>query len=919
MISRISAVLIAALLAWPLISSGQTEIIVHDGYTGILNVSIKSDTALINRLLPGGPAERAGIRYRDQIIAINDSLISGPALNQRFIQDFLRVESGNTLKLLIKRGGVDSLLHISIPLERYLHEIIAFEYEYLIDSLEQWDIYDVTSPSLDSLFVNPLLSKSMIHSVETGSEAARNGILPGDRIISLEGLLDRDYAFHVSGGLFNTIVADTSFTILRGDSLIHFSMVPSIHGSLQGVQDKFSFDFSHPCAWLKIKTVNRITENRVYLVNLPYMEGTDSANFFLPHPSGAYVEKRTGILIPVEDRDFVYKDWHAASIPLDKGAEQTFYIRWKSESQIGAPYMHLIAQETVVRNSRIERMILFSLLGMMFIISCFFLILYFALRDRQYLYFSMYILFFAGFLFASESYLGEFLWKENVFKSILISGAQAFSLSLATIFFLLFGNTYLELRQKMSGWYWTVVAISGLIGIRVLIMLLGSIFNFEISGIFEGVVVVLWAFLVAIVPLFVLVVPAILRVRSGFKTAWYFLIANVVLIPLAIISIDKSGLSLSIYAIDKSLLFRILQVSGVYIAAIIQILIFSIGLARKLKMNEEEKKVAQKRIIDQLKENERLKDKVNRELEQKVQERTKEISEQKEEIESQRDEIEAQRDLLFTQKKEITDSIGYAQRIQAAILPHKSYLDSFIPEYFVLFKPRDIVSGDFYWIKEIDSSIVVVAADCTGHGVPGAFMSMLGITLLNELFVEGKKSRPGDIMEQLRAKVKAMLFQEGTIRDQKDGMDMAIAVINKEKKHMQFAGAYNPLYLIRDEEQLTGKESGSDTAVKRNGSLLFELKGDKQPIGIHWEETEFRNQVVELKKNDSIYIFSDGYVDQYGGKHRKKFKTHKFKELLLSVHSESMEKQRQIIDNTFEEWRGNNEQIDDVCVIGVRI
>ncbi len=284
-----------------------------------------------------------------------------------------------------------------------------------------------------------------------------------------------------------------------------------------------------------------------------------------------------------------------------------------------------------------------------------------------------------------------------------------------------------------------------------------------------------------------------------------------------------------------------------------------------------------------------------------MQERTREISEQKEEIVSQRDEIEAQRDLLFDQKKEITDSIGYAQRIQAAILPHKSYLDRVIPEYFVLFKPRDIVSGDFYWIKEVDSSIVIVAADCTGHGVPGAFMSMLGITLLNELFVEGRTSRPGDIMEQLRTKVKAMLVQEGNIRDQKDGMDMAIAVINKEKKHLQFAGAYNPLYLIR------------------NGSQLIELKGDKQPIGVHWEETEFRNQVVELKENDSIYVFSDGYVDQYGGEDRKKFKTRKFKELLLSVQSESMEKQKQIIDNAFEKWRGNTEQIDDVCVIGVRI
>jgi serine phosphatase RsbU (regulator of sigma subunit) len=187
---------------------------------------------------------------------------------------------------------------------------------------------------------------------------------------------------------------------------------------------------------------------------------------------------------------------------------------------------------------------------------------------------------------------------------------------------------------------------------------------------------------------------------------------------------------------------------------------------------------------------------------------------------------------------------------------------------------------------------------------------MLGITLLNELFVEGGSSKPGEILGELRTKVKAMLVQEGNIRDQKDGMDMAIAIINKEKKELQFAGAYNPLYLIRGSDELS--ENGE-------AYQLFELKGDKQPIGIHWEETEFRNQVVELKENDSVYVFSDGYVDQYGGDHRKKFMTHKFKELLLSVQLEPMEKQKQIIEETFELWRGNREQIDDVCVVGVRV
>lgn len=391
------------------------------------------------------------------------------------------------------------------------------------------------------------------------------------------------------------------------------------------------------------------------------------------------------------------------------------------------------------------------------------------------------------------------------------------------------------------------------------------------------------------------------------------------LIPLAIITISSSSAELTAEAITESILFRILQVSGFFVAAILQILIFSIGLALKLRLDDREKKAAQERIIDQLKENEKLKDKVNRELEQKVQERTREISEQKEEIESQRDEIEAQRDLVFAQKKEITDSIGYAQRIQAAILPHKNYLDRILPEYFVLFKPRDIVSGDFYWVKEVNSSLIIVAADCTGHGVPGAFMSMLGITLLNELLVEGSISSPGEILSQLRDKVKSMLVQVGTIRDQKDGMDMSIAVIDKKKRELQFAGAYHPLYLIRERDQLTGSEPGSDSSLEGKDAKLFELKGDKQPIGIHWVESEFTNHKLPLKENDTVYVFSDGYVDQYGGEQRKKFKTQKFRELLLSVRAHTMEKQKQDLEETFELWRGKYEQIDDVCVIGVRV
>jgi len=264
--------------------------------------------------------------------------------------------------------------------------------------------------------------------------------------------------------------------------------------------------------------------------------------------------------------------------------------------------------------------------------------------------------------------------------------------------------------------------------------------------------------------------------------------------------------------------------------------------------------------------------------------------------------IRKQHLLVLQQKQAITDSISYAKRIQSASLPSPTYLDNILTDYFTIYKPKDIISGDFYWVREIDGYKVVVVADSTGHGVPGALMSMLGVTLLNEQFRTFGIRQPGEILGDLRSKVKEILAQEGSVNDQMDGMDMAIAIIDPEKKECQFAGASRPLYLIR----------------KEGDYELYTIKGDRQPIGVHWEETEFSTQVIKLREHDSLYIFSDGFVDQYGGRKRKKFKSSNFKKLLLSVQAESMRNQKILIEDAFEKWRGRNEQIDDVCVIGIR-
>jgi ligand-binding sensor domain-containing protein/serine phosphatase RsbU (regulator of sigma subunit) len=264
-------------------------------------------------------------------------------------------------------------------------------------------------------------------------------------------------------------------------------------------------------------------------------------------------------------------------------------------------------------------------------------------------------------------------------------------------------------------------------------------------------------------------------------------------------------------------------------------------------------------------------------------------------------EIEKQRDKIAEQNREITDSIMYAQRIQSAVLPDMEYTRSILPSHFILFKPRDIVSGDFYWMTEKANKAVVVVADCTGHGVPGAFMSMLGVSLLNEIVNLHKVLSAAEILNSLRKNVKQTLSQRGKKDEARDGMDIALCIIDFDNNKGQFSGAYNPLLLIRDSEQ-----------------IIF--KGDKMPIGIHvGHEKPFTNHDFELAKGDMLYMYTDGFADQFGGPEEKKFKSLTFRQMLLDIHNKPLEEQKQIINSTFEEWRGNLSQIDDILVMGIQI
>ena len=290
--------------------------------------------------------------------------------------------------------------------------------------------------------------------------------------------------------------------------------------------------------------------------------------------------------------------------------------------------------------------------------------------------------------------------------------------------------------------------------------------------------------------------------------------------------------------------------------------------------------------------------KIKKEANIRLEEKNRTISMQKDEIEKQRDLAAAQRDQIGYQKRHIEDSIMYAKRIQTALIPSLELFSDKL-EHFVLYKPLAIVSGDFYWVSSQSNPQVIISADCTGHGVPGAFMSMLGVTLLNEI-VNGKHIlMPDQIIENLRQGIIKSLKQVAEEDSIKDGMDLAVCVVDFDKNILWYAGANSPLYLVRAGE-------------------LIHYRADKMPVAIHYRMEPFTLHKIDLQRGDAFYIFSDGFADQFGGPKQKKFMSLQLRETLVAMAGKPMLQQGEELNKIFEEWRGDGPQIDDLTLIGIR-
>ncbi len=502
--------------------------------------------------------------------------------------------------------------------------------------------------------------------------------------------------------------------------------------------------------------------------------------------------------------------------------------------------------------------------GIMLLMALYNLFLFLTNRDRVYLYYVLYVVFSAIFISFSTGYyafLPDFIRRISNFNHVTFP-------FLFGLFGLLFTMRFLHTKKFVPRLHTAIIIFA----VIVFLVLLVDFFSHHLST----VLIQLMGVLLTVICISV----GVAVYRAGYSAARYYLLG-----------FGVYTLGLSIYIVLGVAKIDTAQVSPDSIlmgSSAIEIIILSFAIGDKLNAAVREKQAAQEKTVEALRVNEQLVREQNVVLERKVEERTHEIQQQKAIIEEK--------------NKDILSSIHYAKRIQRALLASDSLLDKNLAEYFVLYRPKDIVSGDFYWAHETgDGRFLLLAGDCTGHGVPGAFMSLLNISILHELTTGRNITRPDLVLNAQREAIIMALNPDGAEEHARDGMDAVLCSFDMNKLQLSFACANNPLWLLRE------------------GNIV-DHKGDKQPIGAHeGHEKPFTLRHLQLLRGDTVYLLTDGFADQFGGPAGKKFKYRQLQEKIVAMGNLPMPQQKVTLEKLFDDWKGDLEQVDDVLVIGIRI
>ncbi|MBX3163077.1 MAG: SpoIIE family protein phosphatase [Bacteroidetes bacterium] len=583
------------------------------------------------------------------------------------------------------------------------------------------------------------------------------------------------------------------------------------------------------------------------------------------------------------------KDWHAAAIlfkeiyVLEKNPSRLyvvakFYARARDTQNVysaldtallcGYTNIYLIDKDTVlsfIRNQQQwkdlrvkfqekyqekEDVFYWGLYyGVLCIILILNLFLFFSTKERSYLFICL-------MLFADMHW--EMMFNSSLkvyFVKIIPWMADAMVTRISSVWFIstliasyfLFTKAFLKLKEKMPRFN---IAVNVVL-VAFLLMITASYFQLKFPD-WIGVIV----FVISIV---ISLSVGILAWRKGIHEAKYFMAASLVLIICFTVTVLITHLSAVFFVY-----------SALNIGLLLFFTILTVGVGSKLKLMQKEKEQAQEKALEV--------------LEEKVQQRTAEVVKQKH--------------LVEEKQKEILESITYAKRLQQAILPPQEYINKFVPQHFILYKPKDIVAGDFYWSENVGDLFFIAAADSTGHGVPGAMVSVVCSNALNRTVLEFGVTEPGKILDKARELVIETFVKSSS--EVKDGMDISLLCIDLKNKNIFWSGANNPLWYVQNNE-------------------LKEIKADKQPIGKTENPKPFTTHQIDYKENTMFYLFTDGLADQFGGEKGKKFKYKPFADMLLNNSHLQQEQQAEIIDKVFSDWKGALEQVDDVCVIGVRV
>jgi two-component system, sensor histidine kinase LadS len=704
-----------------------------------------------------------------------------------------------------------------------------------------------------------------------------------------------------------------------GDATITYVSSPDFQRNFHHPTKGKKFD-QFTVHWLKLRLKSHLISDSDWILSLGKITNIE---VYVPRIDGKYEIRKAGQFVPNSLKDVKTGRYNYVNIFLPAQSEKTIYIKFENKIDFPPdPNIKLLHKAEWQ-----EQMILGNLAqgffqGLLWMMLLYNLLLFFTIGDKSYLFYVLYILFTSVYFLEFFGYWNEFVFGEFPMFNYLF---LPFAIHIGFIAYLHFMRYFLQTPIIMPRWDEFLRGISFLFVVLCGFLLTLAVLSYEQYMLMER-----YFNLIIEITLLILLVFIF---TFGDLSARYFAIGTACMLI--------GGMTLLMGALGfYDLPGKIYFFQG---GIVLQVLIFSFALSERYKLSEREKHIAQQKLIDQLQENHLLYNKVQSELEDKVQERTSEISAQKSEIETQHAQIEAQhreitrqKQVLEHQNKQVTDSINYASRIQKAMLDSYNQIEKQFKDGFIFYRPKDIVSGDFYWYAEVQSIVptertvsklvssygghvssagasatetssvlstlkIVITADCTGHGVPGAFMTVMGNAILNEIINESRITEPDKILYELDKKVIATLRKQGADKQLQDGMDISVMVYDEENKKLSVSCAKNSIYYVRDFE-------------------IHTIEAVKCPIGYsaRYQQKIFEKHVMYVKEDDVFYMASDGFGDQFGGKDGRKYMKKRLREYFLKISHLPLWAQKEKLEAEFDEWKGYQSQTDDVVIVGIK-